>query len=751
MTKLIAVILTILLGIPLSASADSLADLLSKREAAKYYTRADGTPPTGESSTTTGDWTFGGNTTWDEKEAIFSDGTYTGRIKQYQEPGQTGGRLTIGVDENNRTLVLCDEGDVNKDFNTAVQTQPTLYIATASGSLSAGTKLTWRSLYFGDIGSVSALSGLGFYQMGDRPASNVFSMLMDNAVYQMTDTDGEQNLLFMRGNVEQSGTAGYSGIRLVMYEDSLGNASTNTGGTNNLMVLGTSLDTDMFKIRNDGKVFANIGLRVGDAYDMPVSDGTAGQILVTDGADTVSWASSSSALDTVYAKLDGTNTPTTGDWSFGHDVYGPATGSCTEPTTFTINAGCVHCTEAKCGVEVTANVDITEGGCPGGSLLFVDTANGPLGVACYPGQAFDATFTAPGGSPALDYGVDDIRLCIVHVGEGAGVTALVPSSQTCADAVALFEMPPEVVVADDPDFYAFNATTCSYDFSPDEGITLIDGWDAAEVVSDSEPEKAWTITDAGAATLASATTTSLDVGVAAAIGNGSDAYPRVTENLNQAGLYVHKVYSDTDPDLYSAVTNYYRSGLTFLLEIYPHADSDPGDTIQTAYGVRGVTVTRSSGYHDQILGGLFQSMASGTSTVNSSQGVFSQVGAEEAGATLNDGIFYNTYPVTVGTVKRFRVLNVPDLGAAEDVAVGIEIPAFTSGPTVSHGMRSRHDVFLPALAPTVIYQGTITTGGTPTCIDAAQTWLTRYFWRHHWSQYVQSYNCCDHGEQLGVG
>jgi len=57
-------------------------------------------------------------------------------------------------------------------------------------------------------------------------------------------------------------------------------------------------------------------LHVNDAYKLPNADGTVGQILATDGASTVSWASSSSALDTVYARLDGTNGPTQGEWTF---------------------------------------------------------------------------------------------------------------------------------------------------------------------------------------------------------------------------------------------------------------------------------------------------------------------------------------------------------------------------------------------------------------------------------------------------
>jgi len=66
-----------------------------------------------------------------------------------------------------------------------------------------------------------------------------------------------------------------------------------------------------------------------------------------------------------------------------------------------------------------------------------------------------------------------------------------------------------------------------------------------------------------------------------------------------------------------------------------------------------------------------------------------------------------------------------DGGATVDLGmnVALDVGKLTAGDT-NYALRSKADVFLPAVAPTIIYEGTVTTEQGASVIDSAQTWPT---------------------------
>jgi len=69
----------------------------------------------------------------------FSDGTDVSIIKHVQETG-LGGRLTIGLDETARTMVICDIGDVDTDFGLVASLEPRVVLVSPDASVSGSLR-----------------------------------------------------------------------------------------------------------------------------------------------------------------------------------------------------------------------------------------------------------------------------------------------------------------------------------------------------------------------------------------------------------------------------------------------------------------------------------------------------------------------------------------------------------------------------------------------------------------------------------
>jgi len=178
------------------------------------------------------------------------DGTATHIIKAVQEDG-LGGRLTLGLDETARTMVICDAGNIDTDLGLSAQGEPSLYIMSGSGASSVkilrGGIYTTGSFQF-DVGNVEFRMNIG------SASGNIFKFI-PVAGQRLTDADGEQSWMYLNPDIYQSGTAAYNGLKIKVTETGLGNGSTGEGAPgNNLILAGTSTDPDMFKVDNVGRI-----------------------------------------------------------------------------------------------------------------------------------------------------------------------------------------------------------------------------------------------------------------------------------------------------------------------------------------------------------------------------------------------------------------------------------------------------------------------------------------------------------------
>ena len=185
-----------------------------------------------------------------------TDGTNTSILKHVQEPG-LGGRLTFGLDEIARTMVICDVGDIDTDLGLSVAAIPSLYIFNDSSSnYTALRSSTWYSEFTAKNSWIfNAINGSILFRIDhDLSSLNAFE-LKSLPSKELIDTNAEQIWLYLEPKINQSGTAAYSGLKIKITETGLGDASTGDGGgTNNLILAGTSTDPDMFKVDNVGRI-----------------------------------------------------------------------------------------------------------------------------------------------------------------------------------------------------------------------------------------------------------------------------------------------------------------------------------------------------------------------------------------------------------------------------------------------------------------------------------------------------------------
>ena len=166
------------------------------------YTTTDG------EVTSSAGFTFDGTDLSVANKINFNDGTDTSFLQMIQEDG-LGERLTFGLDEDTRSLVLCDFGDTGEDLGLTAFSDPTLYLVAADKS--EYTYLTNNGSTF-NIGStcskvnMSSDNGAFFIWSQDVSSGNIFQM-SGGSNDQLIDTDGEQSVLAIYPQINQSGTA----------------------------------------------------------------------------------------------------------------------------------------------------------------------------------------------------------------------------------------------------------------------------------------------------------------------------------------------------------------------------------------------------------------------------------------------------------------------------------------------------------------------------------------------------------------
>lgn len=187
-----------------------------------------------------------------------SDGVGASIIRQYNEPG-LGSRLTFGLSEVSRTLIICDAGDVDTDFGLSVAAAPRLYILNAGGTEEAylsQAELVNSSGNFtlqapGQLifnGGAGAVFDLYF----DLTSGNAFTF-QSGTGDELTDTDGEQSFVYIEPKYNAANSEPFNALQIKQTETQIG-----TGGSN-FIKAGTTADDDLFKVSNSGAIKAGTG------------------------------------------------------------------------------------------------------------------------------------------------------------------------------------------------------------------------------------------------------------------------------------------------------------------------------------------------------------------------------------------------------------------------------------------------------------------------------------------------------------
>jgi hypothetical protein len=206
---------------------------------------------------------------------------YYSIIKGSNAEGLVGADLRIGLDETNRTLVICDRGNIDTDLGLIAAGEPTLNIRSAAGT--SGLSITAATIVTSATGSdftISTNSELFFKVLLDNAAGNMFTF-NSSINTELTDTDGRQAWLYVEPKVNQSGTAAIDGIYVNQTNTSLGTGATGDG--NNLINLSVS-SVPKFKVNVDGSVTAgqtSVSLADNAVHDTGIT-AFYGQLIVKD-------------------------------------------------------------------------------------------------------------------------------------------------------------------------------------------------------------------------------------------------------------------------------------------------------------------------------------------------------------------------------------------------------------------------------------------------------------------------------------
>lgn len=179
-----------------------------------------------------------------EDAVYFTDGTDISVIKHIQETG-LGGRLTIGLDETARTMVICDYGDVDTDFGLSTSSDPKLYVYDNGASTRAS--LTKDTLEFSYTGNLFVGNQFQVSLRSEMSASDPIKLT--HGGNSITDTDGEQSWVIIEPKINQSSTAAYNALKIDVTETGTGDGSTGDG--NNLIRACVGGST-VFKVSDEG-------------------------------------------------------------------------------------------------------------------------------------------------------------------------------------------------------------------------------------------------------------------------------------------------------------------------------------------------------------------------------------------------------------------------------------------------------------------------------------------------------------------
>jgi len=181
-------------------------------------------------------------------------------IQGINEPG-LGHRLTIGLDETTRAMVICDLGDVDVDLGLAPLAYPTLYFFDDDHS-------HWARIYQGgSYFTIESISGANnslalrmrqwMYFLLDRDLNNgnVFNF-SSSANSELTDTNAEQAWVYIEPKINQTATAGWIGL-LIDAASIVSEGDASAGAGYNALVDLRIGGVTQFGIQRDGKIMTN--------------------------------------------------------------------------------------------------------------------------------------------------------------------------------------------------------------------------------------------------------------------------------------------------------------------------------------------------------------------------------------------------------------------------------------------------------------------------------------------------------------
>ncbi len=158
----------------------------------------------------------------------FTNGTGTAKLEYMSETGLAGGRITLGLHEtNSRIFGIGDVGDMSADWGLSAASDPTLAIASPGGSLPV--TITYQRLNSNHNHYIFQADREYFYYTADLTAGSTFIFDQANAAYELTDTDGEQSVVEILGEVAQGDNTGtWRGLKVnpdITTEDADGTGS----------------------------------------------------------------------------------------------------------------------------------------------------------------------------------------------------------------------------------------------------------------------------------------------------------------------------------------------------------------------------------------------------------------------------------------------------------------------------------------------------------------------------------------------
>jgi len=196
-----------------------------------------------------------GFTADDKPTILLQSGAYYSLIQESQAEGLAGADLRIGLDESNRTFIICDRGDIATDFGLTANADPTLYISKADGSTEAIYRYGYINLNSTVLqidatssapAAIKAWNELRFTMIGDLANGNAYGFT-SNANIELTDTNAEQAWMYLEPKVKQTATAAFDALHVDLFAgNTYGDGSTGNG--NNFICL---TDNGALKYRVD--------------------------------------------------------------------------------------------------------------------------------------------------------------------------------------------------------------------------------------------------------------------------------------------------------------------------------------------------------------------------------------------------------------------------------------------------------------------------------------------------------------------